>query len=430
MALFLYRFIFFCLTPILLLLLIIRSKSQKAYRQRLAERFGLLSSQFKTTDVVVHAASVGEVLAIRPFVEQLLQQNLTITFTTFTPTGSEQVKKLFADRVQHCYLPLDIWPSTLLFLNRIKPKAIVVMETEIWPNLIAQCTNKDIKLLLINGRLSESSMKSYSKIRPLIADALVKFNKILCQSQQNRDNFAQLGATSDQLEVSGNVKFDLKASEAHDKKAQQIKELIPENKRLWLIASTHAGDEAIALESFKHLTQHHDNVLLVIVPRHPERFDQVVALAESYKFNCQRRSTNQPTNPDTQVWILDTLGELMSVFQLADIVTMGGSFSTIGGHNPLEPALYKKPVIVGYDMRNFAEVEQQLLEVDGLIKLEQQDIEHQLSRTVTQLLELPGNARKLGDNAYQVVINNQGATARSVQTLIQLIQDNDPPKAA
>ena len=430
MALFLYRLIFFCLTPILLLLLVIRSKSQKAYRQRLTERFGLLSSQFKTTDVVVHAASVGEVLAIRPFVEQLLQQNLTITFTTFTPTGSEQVKKLFADRVQHCYLPLDIWPSTLLFLNRIKPKAIVVMETEIWPNLIAQSANKGIKLLLINGRLSEGSMKSYSKIRPLIADALEKFNKILCQSQQNRDNFAQLGATNDQLEISGNVKFDLKASEAHDKKALQIKELIPENKRLWLIASTHAGDEAIALESFKHLTQHHDNVLLVIVPRHPERFDQVFTLAESYNFNCQRRSTNQPINPDTQVWILDTLGELMSVFQLAEIVTMGGSFSTIGGHNPLEPALYKKPVIVGYDMRNFAEVEQQLLEVDGLIKLEQQDIEHQLSRTATQLLELPGNARKLGDNAYQVVINNQGATARSVQTLIQLIQDNDPPKAA
>ena len=427
MSLFFYRLLMLFLAPVIIIVILLRSISQAEYRHRLFERLGFLSCHYNATQVVVHAASVGEVLAIKPFVEQLLAKGLSVTFTTFTPTGSAQVKKIFTDRVQHCYLPLDIWPCTALFLNKINPKALVVMETELWPNLLAQCKKRRIKLLLINARLSDSSMNSYSKIKPLITPALHSFDNILCQSQHNYQNFAQLGASTNKLMVSGNVKFDIAKSQSHNNKAAELKTLIPENKILWVVASTHAGDEEIALNCLPQLAKQIDNLLLVIVPRHPERFDQVAKLVQSRGITYQRRSTNNLIEKNTQVWLIDTLGELMSVYQLADIVTMGGSFSTIGGHNPLEPALYKKPIIVGSDMRNFVEVEQQLLAVNGMIKLAKHDEESQLCHHITQLLELPQHSKTLGDNAYQVVINNQGATSKSVAALIQLIQDNDQP---
>jgi 3-deoxy-D-manno-octulosonic-acid transferase len=414
--------------PILLLALFIRSKSNSQYRQRLSERLGFFPNSYSNSiikgGIIVHASSVGEVIALTPFVEQLLKQypQLPITVTTFTPTGSEQVRKQFGSRVQHAFLPLDILPCTQLFLTRLRPKLLILMETELWPNLINQCASKKIKLLLINGRLSNKSMKSYQKISALIKPTLNHFDKILCQSQDNLRNFIQLGANSDLCEVSGNLKFDIRIDDKTREKQAKLSELLPTNRSIWLVASTHQGDEELALMAFEKVKVLFPELLLILVPRHPERFSSVAKLCTSQGYKLAKRSSNSQVT-DENIWLLDTLGELMAAYALAEIVTMGGSFSHIGGHNPLEPALFKKPVIVGNDMSNFTDVLVQLKENQGVIQLphEENNVPQQLSHAVINLLENPISAAEYGSRAHQVVLTNQGASLRTLEQVQDLL---------
>ncbi|MDO6505781.1 lipid IV(A) 3-deoxy-D-manno-octulosonic acid transferase [Colwellia sp. 4_MG-2023] len=428
-ALLIYRILLLLLTPIILLALLIRSFSNSQYRQRLSERFGFTSSAIllnkqNTKGIVVHAASVGEVIAITPFVELLLQQYPTypITITTFTPTGSAQVKKHFGSRVQHTFLPLDILPCTSLFLNRLQPQLMIFMETELWPNLISQCANKRIKLLLINGRLSANSMKSYQKISTLITPTLNHFDKILCQSHDNLDNFLQLGAESDRCQVSGNLKFDISLNATTEDKQRTLAQFLPPHRPIWLVASTHQGDEEIALAAYNVIQEKFPQLLLVLVPRHPERFSSVAKLCINQGYSLAKRSENeQVTNHN--IWLLDTLGELMAAYALADIVTMGGSFSDIGGHNPLEPALFKKPIIVGNDMKNFTDILLQLQKNNGIIQLPILENKNQqaLAQAVIHLLNNTQAAQLLGSQAHKVVLNNQGASTRTLAQVKELV---------
>lgn len=430
LALLIYRVIFLLLLPILLLALLFRSISNPQYRQRLSERLGFFPSTSAALrnckgGIVVHAASVGEVIALTPFVEQLLQHypHLAITITTFTPTGSAQVKKQFGSRVHHAYLPLDAFPCTQLFLARLQPTLMIFMETELWPNLISQCANKNIKLLLINGRLSANSMKSYQKISALIKPTLNQFDQILCQSQDNLANFIQLGANTERCQMSGNLKFDISISASTNEKQAILAKLLPTHRQVWLIASTHQGDEEIALTAFKTIKRLFPQLLLVIVPRHPERFNAVAQLCNNQGFSLAKRSENALV-AEQDIWLLDTLGELMAAYALADIVTMGGSFSHIGGHNPLEPALFKKPIIVGNDMSNFTDVLNQLLQNQGVVQLSastQNSNSQALSQAVINLLENKEAASILGVNAHKVVLCNQGASARTLAQVQELI---------
>ena len=424
LALFLYRLLFLLLTPILLIVLLIRSINHSEYRQRLTERLGLLSKKLKTGGIVVHAASVGEVIALKPFITQLIAQhpNTAITVTTFTPTGSAQVSKLFGKQVQHCYLPLDNIISTQLFLQRLKPQAMVFMETELWPNLIAQCQAKNIKLLLVNGRLSDKSMGSYQKLNWLITPAIQRFDSILTQSQVNQDNYLAMGASSDRCQLSGNLKFDISLNADVAAKQTELANLITEKRNIWLIASTHPGDEALTLKAFELVKQQDNSALLIIVPRHPERFEQVAKLAEDAGNKVLKRSKKQAVTLSTNVWIIDTLGELLAACALADVVTMGGSFNEIGGHNPLEPALFQKPVIVGPNMSNFKEILLQLISAQAIVQIAENDTMPQtLATEVLRLLSDNTAAQLLGKNAYQVVQANQGATQRSLTALQNLL---------
>lgn len=421
LALFFYRLIFLLLSPLLLIALLLRSRRQKAYRERLLERFGII--KLTTSDVVIHAASVGEVLALKNFIEKLLteQPQLNITFTTFTPTGSEQVTKLFGDRVQHCYLPLDIWPCTWLFLHTLKPKMLVFMETELWPNLTAQANKRAIKLFLINGRLSEKSYPKYRKLTALITPCLQAFDHILCQSQENQERFINLGANQLNCTVSGNLKYDISLTDAIKQKQIELKKYLPENRPIWLVASTHQGDEDIVLKSLSELLEAQPTLLLILVPRHPERFATIAELASQH-FSLTKRSEKKSVSEQDNIWLLDSLGELMAAFSLADIITMGGSFSQIGGHNPLEPALLKKPIITGPDMSNFTEVQNQLLSAHAIIQLNKDnDLSQQLSNQVTKLLNSPEQQAQLGQNAYDIVQLNQGASDKTLDVLQKLL---------
>ncbi len=410
----------------LVIVLLIRSINHSEYRQRLSERLGVLPTTLKPNGIIVHAASVGEIIALKPFISQLIKKypNLAITVTTFTPTGSAQVKKLFADKVQHCYLPLDNILSTQLFLQRLKPKAMVFMETELWPNLIAQSKSKNIKLLLVNGRLSDKSMRSYQKLTWLITPAIQCFDKILTQSQVNQDNYLALGANTKQCELSGNLKFDISLNPDVVSKQQELAKLIVEPRNILLIASTHPGDEALALQAFDQVKQQDNTALLIIVPRHPERFEQVTKLAQEAGNQVLRRSEAHSVTLNANVWIIDTLGELLPACALANVVIMGGSFSDIGGHNPLEPALFKKPVIVGPNMSNFKEILAQLHNANGVVQVdENEDMPQALAQEVKALLTDHDTTLSLGKNAYSVVQANQGATQRSLAALQQLIDE-------
>ena len=431
LALFIYRVIFLLLTPIFLLVLLIRSLNHPEYRQRLFERLGFFPKPYKRGGIIVHAASVGEVIALKSLIEKLLVNypDLPITITSFTPTGSAQITKLFGERVQHGYLPLDIFPCTTLFLHRLKPKMIIFMETELWPNLIAQCAQQQIKLLLINGRLSKKSLTSYQKLSALMMPCLNHFDKILTQSEENLAHFLQLGAHASRCVNSGNLKFDISVNEqVINKKAELAKLLFADNNQpkraIWLVASTHEGDEAIALTAFRKLLPQYPSLLLVLVPRHPERFEHVANLCLEQQLSLAKRSENTIISNE-QVWLLDSLGELMAAFALSDIVTMGGSFSEVGGHNPLEPALFNKPVIVGHNMSNFNEIMQQLRQEKAIIELTNNtpanESSSQLVNEVSALLQQPTRQKTLGENALKVVLQNQGASEKTLAQVIKLL---------
>ncbi len=433
-SLLIYRFLLLLLLPVILVFLLVRSKNNKAYRERLFERLGYFPKPAEQDGIVVHAASVGEVIALKSFIEKLLltYPNLPITITTFTPTGSAQVSKLFGDRVQHGYLPLDLFPCTALFLQRLKPKMMIFMETELWPSLISQCSNKNIKLLLINGRLSNKSLSSYQKITSLIEPCINRFDKILTQSQENLNHFLQLGAQTERCLNSGNLKFDISVNaQVLEKKAELAKLLFAgekhPNRTILLAASTHEGDETIVLAAFRELLIQYPQLLLVLVPRHPERFEQVAKLCLEQNFSLARRSNNTMVSNE-QIWLLDSLGELMAAFALSDIVTMGGSFSEVGGHNPLEPALFNKPVIVGHNMSNFNEIIQQLRQENAIVELSANSPENsspaQLSDEVNKLLQQPEQQKILGNNAQKVVLANQGASDKTLAQVQQLLGES------
>lgn len=426
-SLLIYRILLLLLLPVVLVILVFRSRNNKGYRQRLPERLGFISNTFAQGGIIVHAASVGEVIALKSLINKLLTDypNLPITITTFTPTGSAQVRKLFANKVQHCYLPLDIAPCTAMFLQRLQPQLMVFMETELWPNLVAQCQQKHIKLLLINGRLSQRSLNSYQKLSALMAPCLNRFDKILCQSTENLNHFIELGAESHRCANSGNLKFDIHIDQTMLVKKDELASLLAHQDTLhqrpvWLVASTHEGDELIAIKAFKRLLVNHPNLLLVLVPRHPERFAVVASLCEEHGLTLAKRSEKQPII-DQHIWLLDSLGELTATFDLSDIVTMGGSFSHIGGHNPLEPALFSKPIIVGSNMSNFTEIMQQLRHQQAIIELTDEQPSEQLSKAVDSLLNNRQQRQQLGQHALNVVQQNQGASDITLSQIQKLV---------
>ncbi|WOH36875.1 lipid IV(A) 3-deoxy-D-manno-octulosonic acid transferase [Thalassotalea fonticola] len=416
----LYQLVIMLITPILILVFLIRSLNHKEYRQRLSERFGWTSSNLKPGGIVVHAASVGEVIAVTPFVEELLvqQPDLPITVTTFTPTGSAQVIKSFQNRVQHCYLPLDISFCVHLFFKFLKPKAVVLMETEIWPTLIQRCHKSGVKLLLINGRLSGKSLKSYKKISWLIKPALNKFSAILCQSEDNLENFIHLGAKPEILSNSGNLKYDISITDDVQNKISKLQQCIANDRTIMVVGSTHQGEEIQLINAFKRLKENHQNLLLVLVPRHPERFSSVGKICQEQELNVVTRSSKQQVNAEHDVWLIDTLGELLPVYALADICIVAGSFSDVGGHNPLEAALFSKPILVGENMANFKDINAKFIAAKAIVQLKDN---LDLTAELSTLIDDQALCIELGKNAEKLVKSNQGATVTSANTLKSLI---------
>ncbi|MBS9782985.1 MAG: lipid IV(A) 3-deoxy-D-manno-octulosonic acid transferase [Pasteurella sp.] len=422
-----YTIISYLLQPLILLEMLRRSIKQPAYRQRLKERYAIYSDkqkQVKQGGIVIHAASVGEVIAITPLVKKLQQiyPNLPIVFTTVTPTGSERVNAAFGHSVTHLYLPYDIPYAVKRFLNLTKPKMIVVVETELWPNLIKYADKRYIPFIIANARLSPRSVKRYGYIKNLIYPMFRDIKLIMAQDKTSADRYLELGVQQDHLINTGNLKFDLNINEQQYQEIKLAeKKLNIANRPVWVAGSTHEGEEQFLLETHQQLLQDYPDLILILVPRHPERFDFVANIIHSTNLKFIRRLDNQPLTSETSVLLGDTMGEMMLFYGIADIAFVGGSLVNHGGHNPLEPIAFKMPVISGVHTYNFAEIYEKLKNVNGFIEVESDT--NKLVQAVKFLLKNTDEIHQIGEAGFQVLKENQGALQRHLDLLKPYLEE-------
>ncbi|WP_095092371.1 lipid IV(A) 3-deoxy-D-manno-octulosonic acid transferase [Pseudomonas sp. Irchel 3A5] len=418
----LYTLLFHLGLPLVAVRLWLRARKAPAYRQRIGERFGLSLPAMQPGGIWVHAVSVGESIAAAPIIRALLAgyPQLPITITCMTPTGSERIKAMFANepRIQHCYLPYDLPWAAGRFLDHVRPVLGVIMETELWPNHIHQCAKRGIPVALANARLSERSARGYARFARLTRPMLEEMSWFAVQTETEAQRFRDLGARSECVAVTGSIKFDLTIDPQLLIHAAQLREQWQATERpVWIAASTHAGEDEVVLAAHRQLLSSHPDALLILVPRHPERFNSVHDLAVQQGFATVRRSSGQPVTPQTSVLVGDTMGELLFLYALADIAFVGGSLVPNGGHNLLEPAALAKPVLSGPHLFNFLEIAAMLRNANALIECGDAA---SLSAAVQSLFDQPQRAREMSEAGLQVMKANQGALQRLLDGLGRL----------
>ncbi|MFJ3482841.1 lipid IV(A) 3-deoxy-D-manno-octulosonic acid transferase [Pseudomonas sp. NPDC090202] len=420
----LYSVLFHLGLPLIALRLWLRARKAPAYAKRVGERFAMGLPPMERGGIWVHAVSVGESIAAAPMIRALLQRypQLPITITCMTPTGSERIRSLFASepRIQHCYLPYDFPWAAGRFLDHIQPKIGVIMETELWPNHIHQCAKRGIPTVLANARLSARSARGYARFSGLTRPMLAEMSLIAVQTETEAQRFRDLGARPERVKVTGSIKFDLtidpqllvRASEQRDQWQTR-------GRPVWIAASTHAGEDEVVLAAHRSLLQSHPDALLMLVPRHPERFNSVFELSRQQGFASVRRSTGEAATADTSVLVGDTMGELLFLYALADIAFVGGSLVPNGGHNLLEPAALDKPVLSGPHLFNFLEIAAMLREAGAL---EEVSDAAGLAATVQRLIDQPQAAKSMADAGLAVMKANQGALQKLLDGIGSLLR--------
>lgn len=421
MARAIYSLLFYLLTPLILLRLLWRGRKAPDYRRRWSERFGFVPVVDAGRQVIwVHSVSVGETLAAVPMIKQLQARHpeALLAVTTMTPTGSARVKAVFGSSIYHVYAPYDLPDVLHRFLNRIHPDVLVIMETELWPNLVHSCRERNISVVVANARLSEKSAKGYQTFSRLTLPMLQRINCIAAQHQDDGARFLELGLSERQLVVTGNIKFDLSLDDKIKTKAQVLKvQWQGDSKRpIWLVASTHRGEDEIILDSFEQARLSFPELLLVLVPRHPERFDEVFQNCSRRGLHVVCRSTGESPSLGDQVLLGDTMGELLLFFGACDIAFVGGSLVPVGGHNLIEPAAWQVPVISGPHLFNFVEASRLLLEAKGMVICERPSV---IAHQVIELLQNPTLAAEMGAAAKWVADNNRGALDQLLEIIEQ-----------
>ncbi len=420
----LYTLLFHVALPLILLRLAWRAWRAPAYARRVGERFALGLAPLQPDGIWLHAVSVGESIAAAPLVRELLARypQLPITITCMTPTGSERIRALFpaeqyAGRIQHCYLPYDLPWTAARFLRQLRPRLAVIMETELWPNFIAACERRAIPVVLANARLSERSARGYARFARLTAPMLARLQLIAVQSAAEAQRFLQLGARPEAVQVTGSIKFDLQVDAQLLARATACRADWGA-RPVWIAASTHAGEDEIALAAHRQLLARWPQALLILVPRHPERFNSVYELCQRQGFaTCRRSAGAQPQATDALL-LGDTMGELLLLYALADVALVGGSLVANGGHNLLEPAALGKPVLSGPHLFNFLEISSQLREAGALREVQDAD---SLAREVAQLWQSRDDWQAMSEAGLAVLRRNQGALARLLGGIQRLL---------
>lgn len=413
---FFYSLILYLATPLVLLRLSWRGTKNPAYWRRWPERFGWFRAPTLHAPLWLHAVSVGEAQAAAPLVKALLARypERSLVVTTTTPTGSQRVRELFGEQVFHVYLPYDLPGAVRRFLRRVRPQLALIMETELWPNLFHHCAAADIPVIIANARLSPRSAAGYGRIRALVKDTLADVSLIAAQGAADAERFRALGAVAERVMVMGNLKFDQAMPADIASQAQALRRQLGATRPVWIAASTHEGEEEQVLDALALLRQTQPDALLLLVPRHPERFPKVAALVQRHGYTLVRRTEGHACTADTDVFLGDTLGELPLFYAAADVAFVAGSLVPVGGHNMLEPAALGIPVLTGPQLFNFVDISAALLAAGAA---RQVDDSTQLAQVVGELLADAGQRQAMGAAGRQLVADNRGALERLLQQI-------------
>lgn len=410
-----YRVLWYFLLPLWVLGHLVFIWRRAEFRQGFWQRYGWLPKQ-SDAPLLIHAASMGELNAVADMIKQLLAQGLPILVTTTTVTGRDRFQQLFAGQahIRHAYLPLDWGLAQRLMLARVKPRGVLLVETELWPNMLRLCHVKQVPVWLINGRLSQRSAKRYKRFGRLTQAMLPHLSRILVQDKASARRFAHIGADKGRIEVMGSLKFDLSIPEP---KADDLAATwLADGDVCWVCGSTREGEEAILLQAWGRMKSV-DKGLLVIVPRHPQRFEEVADLCEQsgLPWQCYSQTPSAEPHAGRRVLLVDAMGLLMDFYRLADVTLVGGSLVDKGGHNPLEPAALGKPVLMGPHCFNFALVCELLQKAGNLQMVAASDLDSQVSA----LLQQPERQQQMGLAGQQLIQQQRGSTAAYVTDLVQ-----------
>ena len=408
-----YSFLLYLLMPLVLLYLFLRGLRSREYLSRWSERFGYIDPPADHGGIWVHAVSMGEVNAASTLIQGLQKQypDSPLYITTFTPTGSSRVRELFGNTVFHIYSPFDLPGSVNRFFEQLRPGLAIILETEIWPNLLHAAASRGIPSVIVNARISDRSFGSYLRFRKLTSMALGQVSRIAAQSATDAKRLLEIGAPENIVSVTGNLKFDVSLPPSLLEQGESIRLAWGTNRLVLVAGSTHENDEMPVLKAFANLLDEFPDALLVLVPRHPERFARAAALARAAGLRVSLRSENASCTPDIQCFVIDAMGELLSYYAACDIAFVGGSLEPIGGHNVLEPAALCKPVLVGPHTFNFADITQQLVEANAAIQVEDGE---EFERVLRSLFAEPETRDRMGRAGSKLVKNGQGAVRRTL----------------
>lgn len=407
----LYSLALYLATPVILALLATRAWREPGYRAAWLQRFGLCPPQVPQGAIWLHAASVGEVQAVAALVRELrtAQPDVPLVLTTMTPAGAAHARRLFGLEVACTCLPFDYPHAVALFLRALRPRLAVVVEMELWPNLFAGLRRHRVPLLLVNARLSAASARNYRRVRPLIAGVLACPQAIAAQTRQHARRLVCLGAPPERVHVAGNLKFDVTLPPSAREQGEALRALMGGERPVWIAASTREGEEERILEAFAQVQEQLPDALLILVPRHPDRFAEVAARVRQGGFNMTTRSSGALPGAETSVFLGDTMGELPVYYAAADLAFVGGSLVPMGGQNVLEPAALGMPVVVGPSTFNFEAAAAQLVARDAMVRVA--DV-HELAATVVSLLGHPERRAAMGRQGCALIDANRGATGQ------------------
>jgi len=412
-----YTFLLYLFVPVVLLRLAWRGLRAPDYWRRWPQRFGFIGPLPAKPVIWIHAVSVGEVQAAVPLVRALLERHPghSLLVTTVTPTGSARVTALFGLEVAHGYAPYDLPGAVARFFERARPRLAIVMETELWPNLFHHCQQRAVPLLLVNARLSARSVAGYRRVRSLAAETLSAVTAIAAQSEADAGRFRSLGANPATVTVTGNLKFEQRIRPSLLEQAEVLRCDWGSGRPVWIGASTHEGEDELLLDVFRQLRKQYAHCLLVLVPRHPERFEPVAALCRQRGYNTVLRSEHAGYRDDTDVYVADTMGELPLLYAASDVAFVGGSLVAHGGHNLLEPAALGIPVVTGPHVFNFLEIRDLLVAADAAVQVADGD---ELLHTVSHWLGDANERHRVGQLGREVVEKNRGAL-QAVMSIIE-----------
>ncbi len=417
---FLYSLLIILGTPFVLLYFTLRGFRDRAYLGRWSERFGFITGEVKRDGILVHAASVGEFNAAGPLIKALLKTypELPLTVTTLTPTGSARVEHELGNRVLHSYIPIDLPGAVSRFLDRLQPRLVIVMETEIWPNLYLQAQKLDIPLLMANARLSERSARHFEHMSGFVEDILQSVSWVGAQSTRDADRLVSCGVNPHRTENTGNLKFDLSVPVELKEKASALRSHWNRQRPVLVAGSTHEADENVLIPAFVALLETLPDALLILVPRYPERFSRSKQLARAAGLRIELRSQTEICSEQTQCFVIDSIGELMTYYACGDVAFVGGSMGEQGGHNALEPAALGIPVLLGPNMDNAREISTQLIQCKAARRVtNQQD----LCQTAEEILVDSALRERMGQAGRMLIEKNRGALDSTMAAVRKLL---------